>query len=114
MKFLEKNAAYIRLKKVDALEADRALLKLKNPKAKVLTDKFFGRPREGNEILNALLDVATVEEIEASRNGELPEPGPEITGSGSGKKLPPADDKLKTGPGTAKKKAGKKKKNTRR
>ena len=67
MKFIEKNASYHRLKNPNAVNADRDLLKEKNPQAKVLQRKFFDVARQSNEILYALLDVASEEEIIKNR-----------------------------------------------
>jgi len=67
MKFIEKNASYHRLKNPRAVNADRDLLKEKNPQAPVLQRKFFDVDRQANEILYALLDVASVEEIVKNR-----------------------------------------------
>lgn len=109
MKLIEKNAAFIRLKNGDYLEPDLRLLKKKNPEHPALKQSFFDNKRKGKEILYALLDHATEEEIILNRKGggSLPESvsGDSVVSSGGAEKKSPV-------PG--KKKAGKKRKSIRR
>lgn len=70
MGFAEKNASFIRLQKEDNLDADRRHLVRLNPKNPVLEKKFFDRDKEAKEILYALLDHATEEQILADRSGK--------------------------------------------
>jgi len=69
MKFLEKNACFHRLKG-NCSEFDKALLVKFNSGHKVLSSKYFDKEKENKEILYALLDYATEEEITANRNGK--------------------------------------------
>jgi len=69
MNFLEKNALYIKHQNPDALKADRKLLEEKSANHKVLLAKHFDKKKEANEILNALLDIASEEEIVKNRQG---------------------------------------------
>ncbi len=82
MKFAEKKKAYHELQGACHLEADRELLKKKAPQSPALN---FGIIRSGKlqrEILWALLDVATVNEITTNRKPteqqKYPEPKKEI------------------------------------
>ena len=70
MGFLEKNAAFVKLQEGDHLDADRAQLTRLNAKSKVLAQKFFDRDKERKEILYALLDVASENEIIVNRSGK--------------------------------------------
>lgn len=67
MKFIEKNAAKIKLQSAKHLKADRELLKKKDPGAKALLKTSGDKLREDKEILWDLLEVATVAEIEKNR-----------------------------------------------
>ncbi len=67
MDFKIKNALYIKLKDVHSVNADKALLNKKNPNAKVLRLNLIDKTRESKEVLYALLDVATEEEIIRNR-----------------------------------------------
>lgn len=77
MNFIEKNGLKIKLQNTSVPEADEALLKEKNPQAKPLQSSFFDNDRKKKEILWALLDVATEEEIVANRKKYQEEPSGE-------------------------------------
>ncbi len=70
MNFLEKNALYNRLKKSNDPVKDRALLEARDPECQVLKSKYFDRTREANAILDALLNVASADEIQSNRLGK--------------------------------------------
>lgn len=70
MNFLQKNETFIRLQEGDHLQADRAHLVRLNPKSQALATKFLDAQKERKEILYALLDHATEEEITANRAGK--------------------------------------------
>jgi hypothetical protein len=69
MNFLEKNALYNRLKKSNDPVKDRELLVARDPECPVLKTKFFDKTREANSILDALLNVASADDILANRMG---------------------------------------------
>lgn len=68
MKFSDKKAAYNELVGEKHLCCDRELLEKKNPKHSTLKSGIINREKAQRDILWALLDVATVEEIKAYRN----------------------------------------------
>ena len=67
MKFAEKKQAYQNLQDPAHLKFDRELLEKKAPKSPALTIGMVDKTKAQREILWALLDVATVEEIKANR-----------------------------------------------
>lgn len=70
MNIHEKHTAYTKLKTTvkEIIERDIALLKIKNPQSPALQVITVDIPRKGQEVLWDLLDVASAEEIEDSRN----------------------------------------------
>jgi len=71
MKFGDKKKAYQQMQDPAHLECDRELLKVKAPKSVALTTGMVNKEKAQRDILWALLDVATVEEIEANRKPEV-------------------------------------------
>lgn len=67
MNFAEKKQAYGQLQGQEHLEADRELLLKKSPKSPALRVGIINREKAQCEILWALLEVASVEEIVANR-----------------------------------------------
>jgi hypothetical protein len=67
MDFAEKKEAYPQLQHEKHLEADRGLLAKKSPNDPALTSGVIDKERAQREILWALLDVASVEEILSNR-----------------------------------------------
>lgn len=67
MKFAEKKKAYQELQDPAQLVPDRDLLLIKNPKSSALNTGIVDRTKTQREILWALLDVCTVDEITANR-----------------------------------------------
>ena len=67
MKFSDKKQAYLRLQDHKYLEADRQLLQKKAPNSPALSTGVIDPGKAQREIVWALLDVATVEEIVANR-----------------------------------------------
>lgn len=68
MKFAEKKQAYQQMQDPAHLCCDRELLEKKSPKSPALRTGIVDKVKAQREILWALLDVATVEEIEGNRN----------------------------------------------
>ena len=75
MNFAEKKQAYLELQDTAQLEPDRELLKKKAPNASELQTVIIDKEKAQCEILWALLDLATVDEITANR----PAPVKELT-----------------------------------
>ncbi len=101
MNFLEKNALFIKLKDQPAsLEADSELLKQKNPTAPVLKNKYFDQQRTANEILYALVDEASEDEIIKNRQKARETAGKPSNGKGKteGKKTRIEDQKKEKKP----------------
>jgi hypothetical protein len=67
MNFIEKNGLYIKLKKELNPEADAALLKKKNPNSPLLQSRLIDSERRNKEILMALLDLVSYDEIVENR-----------------------------------------------
>lgn len=67
MDFAEKKEAYLRMQHEKHLEADRDMLAKKSPNDSALTTGVIDKERAQREILWALLDVASVEEIISNR-----------------------------------------------
>ena len=88
MNFAEKKQAYQELQGSGHLEMDKELLKNKAPHANALNTGIIDPAKAQREILWALLDVATIEEITASRKLNLKKEDP---GDGIKKEGIPAD-----------------------
>lgn len=71
MNFSEKKQAYGQLQGQEHLEADKELLLNKSPKSPALNLATIDRNKAQREILWALLDVASFEEIKESRKPEV-------------------------------------------
>lgn len=71
MKFPDKKKAYHQMQNADHLKCDRDLLARKAPKSVALTIGLVNKEKAQRDILWALLDVATIEEIEANRKPEV-------------------------------------------
>ena len=74
MKFSDKKKAYIQLQDPEHLCCDRELLEKKYPKSTALTTGMVDRAKAQREVLWALLDVATVEEIASHRKPAVKTP----------------------------------------